>query len=597
MIPLHEGNGSGPLIHRRDEACNDCWGCVRYCPVRAIRVVEGRSEVIQEKCVACGICVNECGRFSHVVRDDTPAVVELLQSRRPVVALLATEFIAALYPMTVPQIERALGALGFAAVETTLLGEEIVAVAYERTFGADDSLLTMRSTCPVVVSFVRKYFPALTGALAPVVPPYIAQARLIRALYPPETAIVYVSPCYARKDEIRQAEFDGTVDAAVDFIELKRLITAAEALPARGRAAMPSPQRPELLKEVSLTDGFPRAAIASRDMTDSDVAVVRGLKDLDTLLRAISAGEAGPTIIDMLNCEGCIDGPAVNPGVSVHAKRTIDTAARHTPGMTRVSTRAILGVLPAVETSRSFVPQPVQIAEPTETEIDRSLRDGGLTRDTVIDCGACGWGTCLAHAAAVIRGDSAWDMCFPLQRSRLHECDAKLSDVDTIDQATGLWNRRAFSDRLDLELARHVRYDSALSIALIDVDELDSLAVSLGPDIADAVLGQIGERVSKSLRSTDFAARWSGDRLAVVLPGVGKTAAFAAADKLRREVEDASFTVTGDGYRHQVRVTLSAGVASAAPLTSDMMRLLEAAETALHDAVATGRNQVRLAPG
>jgi len=594
---MHEGNGTGPLIHQRDEACDECWGCVRYCPVRAIRVVDGRSEVIQEKCVACGVCVNECGRRGHVVRDDTAAVVELLRSGRPVVALLATEFIAALHPMTVPQVEKALDTLGFHAVETTLLGEEMVAIAYEQAFGKDDSLLTMRSTCPVVVDFVRKYYPALTSALAPVVPPYVAQARLIRDLYPAETAIVYASPCYARKDEIKDAAFDGVIDAAIDFLELKRMIAAAETLSARGRAAMPTPRRPALLKELSLTDGFPKATLVSRDLTDGAVAVVRGLKDLDSLLRAISAGEAGPSIIDMLNCEGCIDGPAVNPGISVHAKRTIDAAARHTPGLTRVSTRAILGVLPAVETARSFAPDPVHIALPSDEEIDLSLQRGGLSRETVIDCGACGWSTCLEHAVAVIQGDSAWDMCLPLQRSRLKDCGSKLADIDTHDPTTGLWNRRAFSDRLDLELARHVRYGSALSIALADIDDLATLAVTLGADAADAILGQVGEQVSKSLRSTDFAARWTGDRLAVVLPGIGKTAAFAAADKLRRAVEETALLVTGDGYTHQVRVTLSAGVASAAPSTSAALQLLEAAETALQDAVVAGSNQVRLAPG
>ncbi len=247
-------------------------------------MTDGSSEVIQEKCVSCGLCVNECSARGHVVRDDTPVVLELLRSSRPVVALLATEFIAALHPLTIAQVERALGVLGFNSVESTLLGEEIVAQEYERMHLREDTLFVMRSTCPVVVDFVRKYYPALTPALAPVVPPYIAQARLIRRLYPDDVAIVYVSPCYARKDEIFDPQFGGAVDAAIDFTELKALIADAEQRPVRGRAVEPGQRRPGILKEISLTDGFPRETLTSRDMTSQVVHVVRGLEQLDRLL-------------------------------------------------------------------------------------------------------------------------------------------------------------------------------------------------------------------------------------------------------------------------------------------------------------------------
>lgn len=597
MIPSHEPNGAGPLIHQRKEACDECWGCVRLCPVKAIRVVNWRSEVIQEKCVACGLCVNECGSRGHVVRDDTGDVVELLHSDRFVVALLATEFVAALHPLTVPQIEKALDALGFAAVETTLLGEEIVAAAYERLYGQNGSLLTLRSTCPVAVSFVRKYHPSLTSALAPIVPPYVAQARLIRELYPAETAIVYVSPCYARKDEARSPEFDGAVDVAIDFVELKHLIEAAETLPARGRAVTPPLRRPVPLKELSLTDGFPRQTLQSRTMTDSSIAVVRGLVQLDELLSAISAGEAAPAIVDMLNCEGCIDGPAVNPGISLHAKRTIDAAARSAPGVTRLSTRAMLSVLPAVETARSFTPDPVVLQQPTDAEIDEALGDAGFTRDTVIDCGACGWGTCIEHAIAIIHGDSTWDLCFPLQRARLRECDSKLASTQALDRPTGLWGRRALGDRLELELARHTRYGSPLSVAVLAIDDLEAVAAEAGEHGVDAVMAAVGERVVGSLRSTDFAARLASDRIALLLPGISKTEAFAAAEKVRRVVSGGPLVVGGDGYRQEVSVTLSAGIAAAAPSKNTASAVLEAAEAALAEAVSAGGDQVRLAPG
>ncbi|MHB1340956.1 MAG: diguanylate cyclase domain-containing protein [Coriobacteriia bacterium] len=586
-----------PLVNHRKEACRECWGCVRVCPVKAIRVVSGRSEVIQEKCIACGLCVNECGAHSHMVRDDTPAVMDLLRSRRPVVVLLATEFIAALHPLTVSQIERALISLGFHSIETTLLGEEIVAQEYERLHAREDALFILRSTCPVVVDYVRKFYPALTPALAPVVPPFVAQARLIRSLYPADTAIVYVSPCFSRKDEIFDRQFEGVIDAAIDFTELKRLIADSEQQPVRGRVTEQVPHRPGVLKEISLTDGFPRHTLVSRDMTDPNVLTVRGIESLDRLLRAMVSGEAAPEIVDMLMCEGCIDGPAVNPGLSLFAKRNVESAAREMPGTTRVSTRALLAVLPSVPLVRSFEAEPVRIPRPASDQVDAVLAEGGFaSRADSIDCGACGFGTCVEHAEAIFRGDSSWVMCFPLQRRRLEHAEQIAAATVTLDEITGLWNRRGFTDRLKLEMDRHVRYKSPLSLLLLDLDGFGRVNDVIGEAGGDTMLAHVGEIFSRNLRTTDLAARFHGDQFAVLLPGVPKTAAFAVAEKLRTAVREASFG-PAEGYTTDVSMTISVGVATAGAAVADPMTLIEAADTALREAAAIGSDQVRLAPG
>jgi diguanylate cyclase (GGDEF)-like protein len=543
------------------------------------------------------MCVGECGRGGYTVRDDTPLVQALLRSRRPVVALLATEYAAALSPMTFVQVDRALEMLGFCAVETTVLGEEIVAEGYELLHGRDCMLLSIRSTCPVAVDFVRTFHPGLVPALAPIVPPYIAQARLIRALYTADVAIVYVSPCYARKDEVYDPQFAGAVDVAIDFLELKRLIAADETDPSHGRTVRPSVRRPGVLKEVSLTDGFPRNTVVSRHMTDAGVHTVRGLADLERLLKAIEAGETGPVVIDMLNCEGCIDGPAVAPGLSLYAKRSVDAAARQDQSTTRVSTRALLGVLPAIDIVRSFSPAPVHLPRPGETDIDEVLAAGGFTRETAPDCGACGWPTCVEHATAIFRGDSTWDLCLPLQRALLREQSTLLKASETLDPLTGLWNRRSFKDRLDLECARYARYGSALSVLLVDADGFGAVNDRYGEAAGDLALAELGARIGSLIRSTDLVARWVGDQFAIIVPGIGKTAAFAVAEKLRQAVAESPVAVTTDGYTHEVDVTVSIGVASARGAATEPGYLLEAADAALRGAIMTGGDQARLAPG
>lgn len=551
-----------------------------------------------EKCIGCGACVSACRNGSFHVRNDGVLVDELLASGRPVVALLATEFVAAMHPMAPTVMEAALEAAGFYAVESTLMGEEIVALEYERRHEADTGFPVIRSTCPVVNEWVRRYHSELVDALAPIVPPYIAQASIIKALYPDDTAVVYVSPCYARKDEALQPEFEGVVDAVIGFDELKRAIGRLDAVmpaPACGRPR--AERRPEPLKELSLTDGYPRSTLASHRLTDSDVRVVRGLDDLDTLLCAMEAGETTPKIIDALNCEGCIDGPTVNPGMSLFAKRNLEAADRHRRVRTEVSSREIVRNLPPIELQRSFDPRPVEVPAADGAALRAILHDGGFAdEDDVLDCGACGYDTCLEHAAAIYRGDSTWETCFPLQQRKLEEEMAQLQESATLDHLTGLWNRRVFSDRLKDECARHARYGAPLCLLMLDLDGFKSVNDGYGHPSGDTVLIAVADLLRETLRTTDLPCRYGGDEFAVILPATAKTDAFAVAEKVRAAVASLSVEVTPHGSPQRLTVRISIGVASARSATQPL-DLLEAADQALYKAKAMGRNQVRLAPG
>lgn len=589
----------GPLVSHDDDACVECLGCVRLCPAKAIRVRDGRPELLAHKCVGCGLCVSECARGAMRVRDDTERVRELLAGTRPVVAILATEFVAAMHPLTPEQLERDLERLGFFSVESTLLGEEIVAEHYEKAHARDNGLFVLRSTCPVAVAWVRRFHPELAPALAPLVPPYVAQARLARELYAEDIAVVYVSPCFARKDEAYDRQFGGAIDACIDFVELRRLLDDARSSAEDVRPVPSRARRRRPYKELSLTDGFPRQT--ARSLAEEGVEVVRGLRELDRLLRAIERGETGPRIVDMLNCEGCIDGPAVNPGVSVFAKRNIDSTERAASGCARVSTREMLRHLPSVEVRRSFRGEPALAAVTDAARVDAVLAEAGLTRETAPDCGACGYETCVAHAVAVERGDSTWEMCFPLQRRQVAQRVAELAEAAPVDPATGLWSPRVAAERLAEETARAVRYSQPLSLLLIAVDGLESIAARHGESAADDVLAAVAEALRPEVRTADVFGRHESG-LSLALPATDKTSAFAVGEKLRERVTGLSVPLKGPGYRERAGrsvsgITLSIGVASAGRSITRPDALLKAAGGALAQSRELGGDQVRLAPG
>lgn len=589
----------GFLLERREEQCAFCLRCVRQCPARAIKMSKGDAEIIESRCVKCGACVSDCGNRGFMVRDDLPRVRELLLSEAKVVALLATEYVAALHPRLPSEVEWLLHSAGFFGVETTTLGEEMVAEEYERLHTRSTGAFSLRATCPVVVDWVRKYHPGMVGALAPIVPPYIAQARLIKEMYPEGMAVVYVSPCYARKDEVFDSQFEGAVDVAIDFTELERLLSDVQMTARPSGLNRSGPRRSIPDKQMSLTDGFPRETVLNRD-SGGGMVVVRGLNELDELLFAIAAGETAPAIVDMLNCDGCIDGPAVRPDLTVYAKRNIMLADKESVQPAPVQNRELLRNLPSVELRRKHQPQPVFEAPLTAEKVDAELSNGGFaSREDVLDCGACGYSTCVEHAIAVLRGNSNWELCFPQQHKRYLRLVTAMELACSTDTLTGLGNRSLFNERLAEEISRARRYGYPLSVLMIDIDGFKQFNDTYGHRGGDAVLKACADAMAAETRDSDLLVRYGGDEFALLLPMTTKTAAFAVAEKLRGAVSETKVDYTGalsGGGDDVPAISVSVGVAALSGDGRSETDLLESADQALYEAKKSGKNQVKIAP-
>ncbi len=88
-----------PLIRTISEKCKMCYTCVRDCPAKAIRVVNGQAEIIPERCIACGNCLLVCTQKAKEYYDSIPKVNELLKSDSKVMAIVAPSF-----PRSIPGI-------------------------------------------------------------------------------------------------------------------------------------------------------------------------------------------------------------------------------------------------------------------------------------------------------------------------------------------------------------------------------------------------------------------------------------------------------------------------------------------------------------
>jgi len=195
---------------------------------------------------------------------------------------------------------------------------------------------------------------------------------------------------------------------------------------------------------------------------------------------------------------------------------------------------------------------------------------------------------------AIWEGSSSWEMCFPLQKRKLIREREALAEAAIIDTLTGLMNRRGFDRRLAEEFARSKRYDTPVSLVMMDLDGFKEINDEYGHSAGDALLRAVGVLLSAELRTADVAVRFGGDEFALILPNTPKTDAWAVAEKVRNSI--ARLTVpTETGV--PIAATTSMGIAAVTDTVSHPHDLLDAADRALYKAKRAGRNRVELAAG
>ena len=165
-----------------------------------------------------------------------------------------------------------------------------------------------------------------------------------------------------------------------------------------------------------------------------------------------------------------------------------------------------------------------------------------------------------------------------------------------IDPLTGVNNRRFLEQRVEEETDRSLRSRKPLSCLFLDIDFFKSINDNFGHQAGDHVLSQVAASIKKQMRSNDVLSRYGGEEFVALLSESDDTIVGEIAERIRCSIAILSIQYNGQS----IPVTISIGAATFDPnrigqnsTSSNVEKLIRAADSALYEAKRDGRNRVK----
>ncbi len=415
------------VIDFKDASCRHCYKCVRNCEVKAISVENEQAHIMKDHCINCGHCLEVCPQNAKTFASDMDRVKGYLRQGMKVIISIAPSYLGVLEYDKPGQVVNALKRLGFYEVRETAEGAALVTKEYARLLEEKQMKNIITTCCPSVNDLIEKYYPSLVSMMAPVVSPMVAHGRLIKSIYGEDVKAVFLGPCIAKKEEaIGDERVRGAIDAILTFEEITGWwkeegidIHQCEDQP------MGNPS-PKVNRLYPISGGVIQSVLAGTAEEQYYKVHIDGLKNCMELFSELEKGEIQSCFFEVNVCEGgCIKGPASDKWQQsmVRAKMDIEKQVLH-----REEAEGIDGA--SLDLHKTFIDRHVVDQQPSEQEMQEVLHAmGKYTKEDELNCGACGYATCRAKAAAVFQKKAEIGMCLPYALAQAESMSNIVMDV------------------------------------------------------------------------------------------------------------------------------------------------------------------------
>jgi len=324
--------------------------------------------------------------------------------------------------------------LGFTYVNEVAFGVDLVAKKYKKLYDDFQGKYYISTKCPATVGFIEKYHPDLIDNLAPVVPPHIAMAKVVKKKYGDEVKTVYITACTSAKDDVKTINKENrNIDAVITFVELRELfeefgvseksVKYSEFDPPYGRKGGLFPISHGLLQAVEINQG----------LLDASVLITEGRTNFLQSIEEFRHEEKLNQHLDIFYCKGCIMGPGTLPGGKKFTRRTqvIEYVGRRLKDFDCERWKKDIEEFSDIDLTRDFKAKDLRLPEPTEDQIQFVLQEMGKSKvEDQLGCGACGYPTCRDFAVAHVQGLTNYEMCYTYSIKNLHTYIGKLNSAN-----------------------------------------------------------------------------------------------------------------------------------------------------------------------
>lgn len=414
------------IIDFKATKCKHCYKCVRNCEVKAIMIKDERAEIMPDKCILCGKCMQVCPQSAKTLVSDLNTVKGYIANHIPTVVSIAPSYMGLLKYKTIGQINAALRKLGFTDVRETSEGAAMVTAEYARLLEEGEMETIITTCCPSVNDLIEIYYPQLVPYMAPVVSPMIAHGKMLKEELGSNVKVVFLGPCIAKKKEAGDVRHDSCIDAVLNFNDINRWLNEEEITIEDCEDIPFRHLDPKVNRLYPVTNGVVNSVLATEEKKDGyRKFYVHGARNCIDLCESMVRGEIKGCFIEMNMCSGgCIKGPTVEDESISRFKVKLDMEETIEKDPAKKS--EVEEIVNKIAFNKIFMDRSPREPMPTEAQIQEILKKTGKTKpEDELNCGACGYSTCREKAIAVFQKKAELGMCIPF----MHEKAESLSNL------------------------------------------------------------------------------------------------------------------------------------------------------------------------
>ena len=319
----------GAIVHRERP-------CEKACGMDAIESDEyGRAKINYDKCVSCGMCIVNCPFGAIADKSQLFQVIQTIKSEYEVYAIMAPAFVGQFGPkVNLKTIDDAMSKLGFNGVYEVSIGADLCTIEEAQDFldNVPSKLKFMgTSCCPSWSVMAKKEFPEFKDNISMALTPMVLTARLVKKEHP-NCKIVFVGPCSAKKLEASRKSVRSDVDFVLTFEELMGMFIAKNV---DFNTLTEKPLKNETSADgrgFAVSGGVAQAVVNVIKRIDptKDVKVesAQGLRNCKKLLQMAKAGKYDGYLLEGMACPlGCVSG-AGTIATSTKTKAMVEVSKR-----------------------------------------------------------------------------------------------------------------------------------------------------------------------------------------------------------------------------------------------------------------------------